>query len=48
MLQEQFGLKLENRKSQVEGIVVDNADRNPIGGGYRGGQRGPQSHSELS
>lgn len=30
VLQEQFGLKLESRKAQVEGIVVDSADRVPV------------------
>jgi len=30
LLQEQLGLKLESRKSQVEGIVVDSADRVPV------------------
>ena len=30
VLQEQFGLKLESRKSQVEGIVVDGAVRVPV------------------
>jgi uncharacterized protein (TIGR03435 family) len=29
-LQEQLGLKLESRKAQVEGIVVDSADRTPV------------------
>ena len=30
VIQEQLGLKLESRKSQVEGIVVDSADRFPV------------------
>jgi uncharacterized protein (TIGR03435 family) len=30
VLQEQFGLKLESRKSQIAGIVVDSADRVPV------------------
>jgi uncharacterized protein (TIGR03435 family) len=30
VLQEQLGLKLESRKAQVEGIVVDSADRTPV------------------
>jgi len=30
VLQEQLGLKLESRKTQVEGIVVDSADRVPV------------------
>jgi uncharacterized protein (TIGR03435 family) len=30
VLQEQLGLKLESRKAQVEGIVVDSADRVPV------------------
>jgi uncharacterized protein (TIGR03435 family) len=30
VLQEQLGLKLESRKAQVEGIVVDSADRIPV------------------
>jgi uncharacterized protein (TIGR03435 family) len=29
-LQEQLGLKLESRKAQVDGIVVDSADRVPV------------------
>ena len=30
LLQEQLGLKLESRKAQVEGMVVDSADRVPV------------------
>jgi len=30
ILQEQFGLKLESRKSPIEGIVVESADRVPV------------------
>ncbi len=30
VLQEQLGLKLESRKSQIEGIVVDSVDRVPV------------------
>jgi uncharacterized protein (TIGR03435 family) len=30
VLQDQLGLKLESRKAQVEGIVVDSADRVPV------------------
>jgi uncharacterized protein (TIGR03435 family) len=30
VLQEQLGLKLESRKAQVEGMVVDSADRIPV------------------
>ena len=30
VLQEQLGLKVENRRAQIEGIVVDSADRVPV------------------
>jgi uncharacterized protein (TIGR03435 family) len=30
VLQQQLGLKLESRKAQVEGVVVDSADRVPV------------------